>query len=150
LGFGVIAEPGIGAGVFTGDGEYDAAGVPFADTGEAWSAPLVLRYKFVMSRRGNEGVWSEQQTEQIILAAARVGQHVFAVNVLSNCGQRCVFCGLKPYLYRRSPSSRPSTPSGIPAGLFRCLPLATTPRVLDPVTDSQADNPVEDEQCDHR
>ena len=37
-----------------------------------------------------------RRTEQIILAAARVGQHVFAVNVLSNCGQRCVFCGLKP------------------------------------------------------
>jgi putative restriction endonuclease len=25
-----------------------------------------------------------------------VGQHVFALNVLSNCGQRCVFCGLNP------------------------------------------------------
>ena len=44
-GFGVIAEPGIGAGVFTGDGEYAAAGVRFADADEAWSAPLVLRYK---------------------------------------------------------------------------------------------------------
>jgi hypothetical protein len=30
------------------------------------------------------------------LAAARVGQQVFALNVLSNCGQRCVFCGLNP------------------------------------------------------
>ncbi len=32
-----------------------------------------------------------------LLAAARVGQHVFAVSVLSNCGQRCVFCGLNPW-----------------------------------------------------
>ncbi|MGH3226356.1 MAG: HNH endonuclease, partial [Streptosporangiaceae bacterium] len=39
---------------------------------------------------------TEQQTERILLAAARVGQHVFALNVLSNCGQRCVFCGLNP------------------------------------------------------
>jgi hypothetical protein len=35
-------------------------------------------------------------TERIILAAARVGQHVFALNVLNNCGRRCVFCGLNP------------------------------------------------------
>jgi len=32
----------------------------------------------------------------ILLAAARVGQHVFALNVLANCGGRCVFCGLNP------------------------------------------------------
>jgi putative restriction endonuclease len=40
--------------------------------------------------------WSEQDTERVILAAARVGQHVFALNVLNNCGRRCVFCGLNP------------------------------------------------------
>jgi len=39
----------------------------------------------------------EQDTERIILAAARVGQHVFALNVLNNCGRRCVFCGLNPF-----------------------------------------------------
>jgi hypothetical protein len=38
----------------------------------------------------------ELGTERIILAAARVGQHVFALNVLNNCGRRCVFCGLNP------------------------------------------------------
>jgi putative restriction endonuclease len=38
----------------------------------------------------------ERDTERIILAAARVGQHVFALNVLNNCGRRCVFCGLNP------------------------------------------------------
>ena len=42
------------------------------------------------------GDWPEQDTERIILAAARVGQHVFALNVLTNCGRRCVFCGLNP------------------------------------------------------
>ncbi len=36
---------------------------------------------------------SEVQTERILVAAARVGQHVFATNVLRNCGGRCVFCG---------------------------------------------------------
>jgi putative restriction endonuclease len=31
-----------------------------------------------------------------MVAAARVGQHVFAQNVLGNCGGTCVFCGLRP------------------------------------------------------
>jgi len=47
-------------------------------------------------RTAAENHWSEQDTERIILAAARVGQHVFALNVLNNCGRRCVFCGLNP------------------------------------------------------
>ena len=38
----------------------------------------------------------ELETERILLAAARVGQHVFALHVLANCGSRCVFCGLNP------------------------------------------------------
>jgi predicted restriction endonuclease len=57
-----------------------------------WNWP----FKEQIAQRAGEGVWSEKQTEQIIQAAARVGQHVFALNVLSNCGQRCVFCGLNP------------------------------------------------------
>jgi putative restriction endonuclease len=36
------------------------------------------------------------ETERILLAAARVGQHVFARQVLANCGSSCVFCGLRP------------------------------------------------------
>ncbi len=44
-GFTVTAEPGIGAGVFTGDDEYAAAGACLTGPDEAWSAPLVLRYK---------------------------------------------------------------------------------------------------------
>lgn len=39
---------------------------------------------------------SERDTERILMATARVGQHVFALQVLSNCGDRCVFCGLAP------------------------------------------------------
>lgn len=38
----------------------------------------------------------ERETERILLAAARVGQHVFAQRVLLNCGRQCVFCGLSP------------------------------------------------------
>lgn len=38
----------------------------------------------------------ERETERILLAAARVGQHVFAQKVLLNCGSQCVFCGLSP------------------------------------------------------
>ena len=39
---------------------------------------------------------SELDTERILLAAVRVGQHVFAQRVLANCGRQCVFCGLRP------------------------------------------------------
>ena len=39
------------------------------------------------------------ETERIRIAAVRVGQHVFARNVLSNCGSRCVFCGLMPSIF---------------------------------------------------
>jgi putative restriction endonuclease len=49
-----------------------------------------------IARSAVAGDWPEQDTERIILAAARVGQHVFALNVLTNCGRRCVFCGLNP------------------------------------------------------
>ena len=49
-----------------------------------------------ITRSAAENAWTGQETERIILAAARVGQHVFALNVLNNCGRRCVFCGLNP------------------------------------------------------
>ena len=49
-----------------------------------------------ISRPSGTGVWSELETERILLAAVRVGQHVFARQVLANCGSRCVFCGLRP------------------------------------------------------
>ena len=49
-----------------------------------------------IARSAAEGDWPDRDTERIILAAARVGQHVFALNVLDNCGRRCVFCGLNP------------------------------------------------------
>lgn len=66
---------------------------------ELQTSTLENAFKEQIAQRASEGVWSEKQTEQIILAAARVGQHVFAVNVLSNCGKRCVFCGLKPLAF---------------------------------------------------
>jgi putative restriction endonuclease len=49
-----------------------------------------------VARQAGEGALSEQDTERILMAAVRVGQHVFAQNVLHNCGGRCVFCGLSP------------------------------------------------------
>lgn len=45
----------------------------------------------------SEGVdLTERETERLLMARTRVGQHVFARQVLSNCGHACVFCGLKP------------------------------------------------------
>src|SRR5215470_17254665 len=49
-----------------------------------------------VSQHRDTNVWSDLETERILLAAARVGQHVFARQVLANCGSRCVFCGLRP------------------------------------------------------
>ncbi|MFF0372302.1 HNH endonuclease [Micromonospora sp. NPDC005087] len=37
----------------------------------------------------------ERVTERLLMAAARVGQHRFARNVLQNHGHRCTFCGLR-------------------------------------------------------
>ena len=63
-------------------------GGEFALLGQDELQTSVLEHAFQeqIARRASEGTWSEKQTEQIILAAARVGQHVFALNVLSNCG----------------------------------------------------------------
>ncbi len=47
-------------------------------------------------RQAEDSVWSELETERIFLAAARVGQHLFALRVLENCGGSCVFCGFTP------------------------------------------------------
>jgi len=41
-------------------------------------------------------VFTEPETERILLGAVRVGQHLFAQSVLRNCGGKCVFCGLNP------------------------------------------------------
>jgi putative restriction endonuclease len=49
-----------------------------------------------LTRRSAASAEQERETERILLAAVRVGQHVFARNVLANCGNRCVFCGFAP------------------------------------------------------
>jgi putative restriction endonuclease len=43
-----------------------------------------------IERDAGQSGWSPLETERILLAAARVGQHVFAQQVLTNCGSRCV------------------------------------------------------------
>lgn len=45
---------------------------------------------------GRMGGAPEQVTERLLVAAARVGQHRFAFDVLSNFGHQCGFCGLCP------------------------------------------------------
>jgi putative restriction endonuclease len=49
-----------------------------------------------IARHPGESALSALETERILLAAARVGQHLFAQHVLANCGGQCVFCGLQP------------------------------------------------------
>jgi putative restriction endonuclease len=50
----------------------------------------------VITRMKAHSDWQERETEQIVLGAVRVGQHVFAQAVLANCGNQCVFCGFSP------------------------------------------------------
>jgi putative restriction endonuclease len=66
---------------------------------ELGPSALEVAFKDQIAKATAEGTWTEQQIERILLAAARVGQHLFAQNVLSNCGQRCVFCGPIPALF---------------------------------------------------
>ncbi len=73
------------------DGEFDLLGQD-----ELSPSALENAFKDQIATAAAEGIWTEQQTERILLAAARVGQHVFALNVLANCGGQCVFCGLNP------------------------------------------------------
>jgi hypothetical protein len=54
------------------------------------------RFREQLERDTSQSAWSPLETERILLAAARVGQHVFAQQVLANCGSRCVFCGMQP------------------------------------------------------
>jgi putative restriction endonuclease len=54
----------------------------------------------VVTRMTSDRDWQERETEQIVLGATRVGQHVFAQAVLANCGNRCVFCGFTPAVCR--------------------------------------------------
>ncbi len=49
----------------------------------------------IRQHRGTSA-WPDLESERILVAAARVGQHVFARQVLANCGSSCVFCGLRP------------------------------------------------------
>jgi putative restriction endonuclease len=63
---------------------------------ELGPSALENAFKDQIAKATAGSTWTEQQTERILLAAARVGQHLFAQGVLTNCGQRCVFCGLQP------------------------------------------------------
>jgi putative restriction endonuclease len=58
-----------------------------------------LRHRLARWRHDEDGL-SDRDTERILVAATRVGQHVFASRVLTNCGHRCVFCGLAPRSFR--------------------------------------------------
>jgi len=63
-GFRVLAESGIGTGIFCSDADLAAEGVAFAGSSEVWGAPLILRYK------------SAQPAE---LARLRAGQSIGAL-----------------------------------------------------------------------
>ena len=63
--------------------------------------PSSVRSRVLLARTatvlvGRPRRWPARETEQIVLGAVRVGQHVFARNVLVNCGNQCVFCGFSP------------------------------------------------------
>ena len=78
------------------DGEFDLLGQD-----ELSPSTLENAFKEQITKAAATTTWTEQETERILLAAARVGQHLFAQNVLANCGRRCVFCGLDPGPFAR-------------------------------------------------
>ncbi len=57
---------------------------------------LEASFQDQIEREADGSPWSPRDTERILLGAVRVGQHVFAQQVLANCGRQCVFCGLRP------------------------------------------------------
>lgn len=63
---------------------------------ELESSALERELEAVLRRHHGESAADLRATERIHLGAVRVGQHVFANNVLRNCGRRCVFCGMSP------------------------------------------------------
>jgi putative restriction endonuclease len=86
----------------------DAAALPDFLHLEEGAAELVLLGQEELEQADVESAvqdaaasWSEKRsdldewiTERLLVAAARVGQHRFASEVLRNHGHRCVFCGL--------------------------------------------------------
>lgn len=63
--------------------------------GEDVEAAVEPRLRWLAGRMGGA---PDQVTERLLVAAARIGQHRFAVGVLSNFAHRCGFCGLRPGL----------------------------------------------------
>jgi len=63
------------------------------------------------SRHGCDSLRAALETERILLAAARVGQHVFARQLIANCGGQCVFCGLRPAAFATNRMRWPGTSS---------------------------------------
>jgi len=65
-------------------------------------------------------------TERLLIASARMGQHRFAVEVLSNHGHRCVFCGL----HVETPKGR--APRMLVASHIKPWRVSTASERLDP------------------
>lgn len=61
--------------------------------GEDVEAAVEARLRRLAGRMGDT---PEHITERLLVVAARVGQHRFAVDVLTNFAHRCGFCGLHP------------------------------------------------------
>ena len=61
--------------------------------GEDVEAAVEVRLRGLAGRMGGT---PEPVTERLLVAAARIGQHRFAANVLRNFAHRCGFCGLHP------------------------------------------------------
>lgn len=80
-GFGVVAEAGIGVGVFIADDEYAAVGVRFAAADEVWSAPLLLRYK-----SPDAADLARLKPEQHIAALFHAEGDVALLTALQDCG----------------------------------------------------------------
>lgn len=55
---------------------------------ELRTSVLENAFKEQIAQRASEDVWLGSRQSRLSWPRSRVGQHLFAVNVLSNCGQR--------------------------------------------------------------
>ena len=94
-GFGILAEPGIGAGVFCGDSSLTKHGVQFAEPARVWAAPLVLRYKSANPedlRRLQPGqsigaLFHAEGDPALLSALADCGATVYSYEFVRECGR---------------------------------------------------------------
>ena len=97
-GFQLVAEVGLGAGVFIDDQAYRAAGVELAGVERVWGCPLVLRYKAtdpadldrLQPGQGIAGIFHAQGDPRLLQALRRSRVRAWSYEFIGEGGRRCL------------------------------------------------------------